>query len=88
MERCSAAATDSLISDTLLVNATLNCLASLVRSRQSISNKIVNAVLDFYPTQHVRPPFTATVRVNVKSMERTARAFITNVMKKYAGPNS
>ncbi|KAJ5612658.1 hypothetical protein N7510_005852 [Penicillium lagena] len=69
-------------SDTLLVNATLNCLASLIRSRQSISNKIINAVLDFYPTQHVRPPFTPTVRVNVKSMERTARALIMNVVKK------
>ncbi|KAJ5825772.1 hypothetical protein N7474_002910 [Penicillium riverlandense] len=69
-------------SDTLLVNATLNCLASLIRARQSISNKIINAVLDFYPTQHVRPPYTPTVRVNVKSMERTARALIMNVVKR------
>ncbi|KAJ5577841.1 uncharacterized protein N7459_006805, partial [Penicillium hispanicum] len=69
-------------SDPLLVNATLNCLAPLVRTRQSIANKIINAVLDFYPARHVRPPFTPTVRVGVKSMERTIRALLINVMKK------
>lgn len=70
------------ISDALLVNATLNCLAPLIRTRQSIANKIINAVLDFYPAKHVRPPFTPTVRVSVKSMERTARALLVNVMRK------
>lgn len=70
-------------SDALLVNATLNCLAPLIRTRQSIANKIINAVLDFYPAKHVRPPFTPTVRVSVKSMERTARALLVNVMRKY-----
>ncbi|KAJ5082043.1 hypothetical protein N7532_011086 [Penicillium argentinense] len=68
--------------DALLVNATLNCLAPLIRTRQSISNKIINTVLDFFPAKHVRPPFTPTVRVNVKSMERTARALLINVMRK------
>jgi symplekin len=71
-------------SDALLVNATLNCLAPLIRTRQSIANKIINAVLEFYPAKHVRPPFTPTVRVSVKSMERTARALLINVLKKYA----
>ncbi|KAJ5817925.1 hypothetical protein N7447_007933 [Penicillium robsamsonii] len=69
-------------SDALLVNATLNCLAPLIRTRQSIANKIINAVLEFYPAKHVRPPFTPTVRVSVKSMERTARALLINVLKK------
>ncbi|KAJ5178051.1 uncharacterized protein N7500_000750 [Penicillium coprophilum] len=69
-------------SDPLLVNATLNCLAPLIRTRQSIANKIINAVLEFYPAKHVRPPFTPTVRVSVKSMERTARALLINVLKK------
>lgn len=72
------------VSDVLLVNATLNCLASLVRTRQSIATKIINAVLDFFPAKHVRAPFTPTVRVSVKSMERTARALLVNVMRKYA----
>ncbi|KAJ5747265.1 uncharacterized protein N7511_008961 [Penicillium nucicola] len=70
------------ISDALLVNATLNCLAPLIRTRQSIANKIVNAVLEFYPSTHVRPPFTPTVRVSVKSMERTARALLINILKR------
>ncbi|KAJ5088204.1 Protein of unknown function DUF3453 [Penicillium angulare] len=69
-------------SDALLVNATLNCLAPLIRTRQSIANKIINTVLDFYPAKHVQPPFTPTVRVSVKSMERTARALLINVIKK------
>ncbi|KAJ5247018.1 Protein of unknown function DUF3453 [Penicillium chermesinum] len=70
------------ICDPLLVNATLNCLAPLIRTRQSISNKIINAILEFYPSKHVRPPFTPTVRVSVKSMERTARAVLVNMLKK------
>ncbi|KAJ5458269.1 hypothetical protein N7475_009657 [Penicillium sp. IBT 31633x] len=69
-------------SDPLLVNATLNCLAPLIRTRQSIANKIVNTVLEFYPAKHICPPFTPTVRVSVKSMERTARALIINILKK------
>ncbi|CAI7652414.1 unnamed protein product [Penicillium glandicola] len=69
-------------SDALLVNATLNCLAPLIRMRQSIANKIINAVLEFYPAKYVRPPFTPTIRVSVKSMERTARALLINILKK------
>jgi symplekin len=70
-------------SDALLVNATLNCLAPLIRTRQSIANKVINTVLDFYPAKHVRPPFTPAVRVGVKSMERTARALLIHILKKY-----
>jgi symplekin len=55
----------------------------LIRTRQSIANKIINTILEFYPAKHVRPPFTPTVRVGVKSMERTSRAMLFNVMKKY-----
>ncbi|CAG8115750.1 unnamed protein product [Penicillium nalgiovense] len=69
-------------SDALLVNATLNCLAPLIRTRQSVANKIINAVLEFYPAKHARPPFTPTIRVSVKSMERTARALLINILKK------
>lgn len=70
-------------SDPLLVNATLNLLPSLMRMRPTLANKTLNAVLDFVPAHHVRPPFTPTVRVSVKSMERTARALLWNTMKKY-----
>ncbi|OJJ88862.1 RNA-processing protein PTA1 [Aspergillus glaucus CBS 516.65] len=69
-------------SDPLLVNATLNCLAVLIRSRQSVGSKIVNAVLNFYPARQVQGPLTAVIRVGVKSMERTARALLINIIKR------
>ncbi|KAL5337825.1 hypothetical protein BJX70DRAFT_399302 [Aspergillus crustosus] len=65
-------------SDPILANATLNCLATLVRTRQSIGNKIINAILNFLPARHARSPVTPVVRVGVKSMERTARALNPN----------
>ncbi|KAB8230194.1 RNA-processing protein PTA1 [Aspergillus alliaceus] len=69
-------------SDPLLVNATLNCLAVLIRTRQSIGNKIINAILSFVPARQARTPVTPAVRVGVKSMERTARAFMIHIMKR------
>ncbi|PYH77801.1 mRNA cleavage and polyadenylation specificity factor complex subunit [Aspergillus uvarum CBS 121591] len=71
-------------SDPILVNATLNCLAVLIRSRQSIGNKIINAIMNFFPARQVRPPITPAVRVGVKSMERTARAVLEHIMKRNA----
>ncbi|PIG83591.1 mRNA cleavage and polyadenylation specificity factor complex subunit [Aspergillus arachidicola] len=69
-------------SDPLLVNATLNSLAILIRTRQSIGNKIINAILSFVPARQARTPVTPAVRVGVKSMERTARALMINIMKR------
>ncbi|RDW81753.1 RNA-processing protein PTA1 [Aspergillus mulundensis] len=69
-------------SDPILVNATLNCLATLVRTRQSVGNKIINAILNFFPARHARSPVTPAVRIGVKSMERTARAVFINIMKR------
>ncbi|KAF9894242.1 hypothetical protein FE257_007744 [Aspergillus nanangensis] len=69
-------------SDPLLVNATLNSLAVLIRTRQSVGNKIINAVMNFIPAKQVRPPITPTTRVAVKSMERTARSLMINIMKR------
>ncbi|PYI06217.1 hypothetical protein BO78DRAFT_397402 [Aspergillus sclerotiicarbonarius CBS 121057] len=69
-------------SDPLLVNATLNCLAVLIRTRQSVGNKIINAIMNFFPARQVRPPITPSVRVGVKSMERTARAVLINIIKR------
>ncbi|PKY07021.1 mRNA cleavage and polyadenylation specificity factor complex subunit [Aspergillus campestris IBT 28561] len=68
--------------DPLLVNATLNCLAVLVRNRQSVGNKIINAVISFFPAKQVRSPITPTIRVGVKSMERTAKALMINILKR------
>ncbi|KAL4911852.1 hypothetical protein BDW62DRAFT_195980 [Aspergillus aurantiobrunneus] len=69
-------------SDPILVNATLNCLATLVRTRQSVGNKIINSILNFLPARHTRSPVTPAVRVGVKSMERTARAVLINIIKR------
>lgn len=74
-----------IVSDPLLVNATLNSLAILIRTRQSIGNKIINAILSFVPARQARTPVTPAVRVGVKSMERTARALMINIMKRWEG---
>lgn len=66
----------------LLVNATLNCLPILIRTRQSISQKIINAVLEFNPWKQVNPSITPTMRVGIKSMERTTKALLVNTMKR------
>ncbi|KKZ67315.1 hypothetical protein EMCG_06998 [[Emmonsia] crescens] len=69
-------------SDPILVNATLNCLPIMIRTRQSISSKIVNAILNFNPLKQANSPMTPTIRVNIKSMERTTRALLLNIMKR------
>lgn len=69
--------------DALMINATLNCLPGLVRSRQTIANKIIDVVLGFNPAQQTTATMTPSTRVKVKSMERTARALMINIMKKY-----
>ncbi|KAF7594239.1 hypothetical protein BBP40_009791 [Aspergillus hancockii] len=50
---------------------------------RSIGNKIINAVLNFVPARQARTPVTPAVRVGVKSMERTARALMINIMKNH-----
>ncbi|KAL0254366.1 hypothetical protein SLS55_009841 [Diplodia seriata] len=70
------------ISDALLVTATLNCLGSLIRTRASIANKIVSTVLNFNPLKLANSPMTPKSKVMIKSMERTVRALLVNVVKK------
>lgn len=72
-------------SDPLLVNATLNCLAVLIRTRQSISHKILTAVLEFNPWKQANASITPTLRIGMKSMERTTKALILNTMKRCRG---
>lgn len=72
-----------MTSDPLLVNATLNLLPRLIQARPGITPKILNAILAFMPARHIRHPLTPTIRVSVKSMERTTRAFLWNFLKKY-----
>ncbi|KAL1986909.1 hypothetical protein VTN96DRAFT_5326 [Rasamsonia emersonii] len=68
--------------DAILVNATLNCLAVLIRTRQSIANKIIDTILNFNPLKQANSHMTPTLRVSVKSMERTTRAVLVNALKR------
>lgn len=70
------------ISDALLVTATLNSLGSLIRTRASIGNKIISTVLNFNPLKLANSPMTPSIKVMAKSMERTVRALLLNVVKK------
>jgi symplekin len=69
-------------SDAILVNATLNCLAVMLRTRSTIASKILETILNFNPIKTGNGPLTPTMRVKVKSMERTARAVLINVLKR------
>jgi len=69
-------------SDAILINATLNCLAPLIRSRPSVSNRILNAILNFNPLKLANSPMTPTTRVLVKSMEKTTRILLINANKR------
>lgn len=62
--------------DPILVDATLNCLAILIRSRPPISTKIVSAILNFNPMKQANAPMTPRLMVVVRSMERTTRALL------------
>lgn len=78
----SISCTDSN-SDAILVNATLNCLALLIRSRPAVANKTISMILNFNPLKQANSPMTPRTRVTVKSMERSTRALLKNVNKRY-----
>ncbi|KAK5467913.1 hypothetical protein LTS15_000886 [Exophiala xenobiotica] len=71
--------------DPILVDATLNCLAILIRSRPPISTKIVSSILNFNPMKQINSPMTPRILVIVRSMERTTRALLRWVLR--ACPN-
>jgi symplekin len=73
MPRCSNA---------LIVDAMLNCLSIIVRTRPSTSNRIITAVLNFNPFSRVSSSMTARDRVEVKSMEKTTRMFLIHLVKR------
>ncbi|MCJ1363454.1 hypothetical protein MMC16_002561 [Acarospora aff. strigata] len=69
-------------SDAVLVNATLNCLGILIRTRPSIANKTLTAILNFNPLKQANSPMTPKLKVIIKSMERTTKALLMNVNKR------
>lgn len=70
-------------SNTVLINATLNSLSLLVRSRPRIANKILNVILNFNPLKLANSPMTPKLRVMVKSMEKTTRSLLIHINKRY-----
>lgn len=71
-------------SDALLVDATLNTLSVLVRTRPSTSARIVNTILNFNPLKLANSPMTPKTKVLVKSMEKTTRMLLIHLSKRYA----
>ena len=69
-----------------MIDATLNCLAILIRSRPAIANKTLSAVLNFNPLRQASASMTPRLVVIFKSMERTTRALLRYVMR--AMPNN
>lgn len=67
--------------DPILVDATLNCLAVLIRTRPPIANKILAAVLNFNPLRSAPTAMTPRLHVIYRSMERTTFALLKFVLK-------
>ncbi|PNP42557.1 hypothetical protein TGAM01_v203777 [Trichoderma gamsii] len=68
--------------DGLLVDATLNCLSIMVRTRPTTSSRILNALLSFNPLQAANSPLTPKTKVMIKSMEKTARLLLIHLTKR------
>lgn len=74
--------TNIATSDAVLITATLNCLAPLLRSRQTIANRIMSAILNFNPLKQAHPQMSSKEKVQVKSVERTIRMLLLNILRR------
>lgn len=68
--------------DALVVDATLNCLSILVRTRPGTSNRILNTLLSFDPLKLAQSTLTPKTKVMVKSMEKTTRLLLIHLCKR------
>jgi symplekin len=75
-------------SDGLLVTATLNSVGMLIHRRPHAANKILNSVFNFNPLKLANSPMTPKNKVIMKSIERTTRALLVNIMKRYVSMHS
>jgi len=71
-------------SDALFVTATLNSVGILVRTRASTASRILNVILNFNPFKGLQVPLSPRAKVEAKSMEKTLRAFLLNLNKRFA----
>lgn len=69
-------------SDGLLVTGTLNSLGMLLHRRPIAANKILNSIFNFNPLKLANSPMTPKNKVIIKSIERTTRALLVNIMKR------
>jgi symplekin len=69
-------------SDALLVTAVLNTLGMLIQRRPIAAKNILDSVLNFNPLKLANSPMTPKNKVIMKSIERTTRALLVNVMKR------
>lgn len=69
-------------SDAVLVDATLNTLSVLIRTRPTTSGRIVNTVLNFNPLKLANSPMTPKTKVLLKSMEKTTRMLLIHITKR------
>ncbi|KAK3953167.1 hypothetical protein QBC32DRAFT_210791 [Pseudoneurospora amorphoporcata] len=69
-------------SDVLIVDATLNTLAILARTRPATSNRIINAALNFNPLKLANSPMTPKNKVLIKSMTKTTLSFLGNILRR------
>lgn len=71
-----------MYSDALVVDATLNCLSILVRTRPGTSNRILNTLLTFDPLKLSSTPLTPKTKVMIKSMGKTTRLLLIHLSKR------
>lgn len=64
------------------MTATLNSLGMLSYRRPIAANKILSSVLNFNPLKLAKLPLTPKNKVIMKSIERTTRALLVNIMKR------
>ncbi|KAK0617948.1 hypothetical protein B0T17DRAFT_495152 [Bombardia bombarda] len=72
-------------SDALFVDATLNTLSILIRSRPGTSSRITSVVLNFNPLKLANSPMTPKNKVLVRSMEKTTRMLLIHLLKRDQG---
>lgn len=70
-------------SDGLLVTATLNTLGVLMHRRPIAANKILTSIFNFNPLKLASSPLTPKNKVIMKSIERTTKSLLMNIMKRY-----
>lgn len=88
LEAETSALTDRLLSviqensiDPLLIDATMNSLAVLIKTRPAIQAKVLQTVLNYNPLRAANGPMTSRQVVVIKSLQRTTRALLRFTMR-------